>query len=71
MAKVYPYAKPFGDALGIGYPWPRTADTNEVVDIMAKHINSVVVGDEKPEDGARAMNKEVEDLRRDRGLITS
>jgi multiple sugar transport system substrate-binding protein len=71
VAKVYPYAKPFGDALGIGYSWPRTADTNEVVDIMAKHINSVIVGDEKPDDGAKAMNQEVEDLRRERGMITS
>jgi multiple sugar transport system substrate-binding protein len=71
VAKVYPYAKPFGDALGIGYPWPRTADTNEVVDIMSKHINAVIVGDEKPDDGAKAMNQEVETLRRERGLITS
>ena len=53
------------------FAWPRTADTNEVVDIMAKHINSVVVGDEKPDDGAKAMNQEVEDLRRERGLIKS
>jgi multiple sugar transport system substrate-binding protein len=71
VAKVYPYAKPFGDALSIGYPWPRTADTNEVIDIMAKHINAVIVGDEQYEEGAKAMNQEVEDLRRERGLITS
>ena len=47
------------------------SDTNEVVDIMAKHINSVIVGDETAEGGAKAMNQEVEDLRRERGLIKS
>jgi multiple sugar transport system substrate-binding protein len=71
IQKVYPYAKPFGDALAIGYPWPRTPESNDVFTIMAKHVNAVVVGDEKPDDGARAMNQEVEDLRRERGFITS
>jgi multiple sugar transport system substrate-binding protein len=71
MEKVYPYAKPFGQALGIGIAWPRTADSQDVNTIMAKHVNAVVVGDEKPEDGAKAMNQEVEDLRRERGLIKS
>jgi multiple sugar transport system substrate-binding protein len=71
MEKIYPYAKPFGDALKIGIAWPRTPDSQEVFTIMAKHVNSVIVGDEKPEDGARAMNQEVEDLRRERGLIKS
>jgi multiple sugar transport system substrate-binding protein len=69
IAKVYPYAKPFGDALATGYPWPRTPETNDVIDIMVKHVNAVVVGDEKPDDGAKAMAQEVDDLRRDRGMI--
>jgi hypothetical protein len=36
---------------------------------MSKHVNAVIVGDEKPDEGARTMNQEVEDLRRERGLI--
>lgn len=71
VEKVYPYAKPFGQALSIGYPWPRTEESNDVFTIMAKHVNAVVVSDEKPDEGARAMNQEVEDLRRERGFITS
>ena len=72
MAKVYPYAKPFGDALANRLSPGRGRPTaNDVIDIMAKHVNAVVVGDEKPEDGAKAMNQEVDDLRTDRGLITS
>jgi ABC-type glycerol-3-phosphate transport system substrate-binding protein len=69
IQKIYPYAKPFGDAMAIGSPWPRTPESNDVFTIMSKHVNAVIVGDEKPDEGARTMNQEVEDLRRERGLI--
>jgi hypothetical protein len=41
--------------LGIGIAWPRTADSQDVNTVMATQVNAVVVGDEKPEEGAKAI----------------
>lgn len=69
MEQVYPYVKPFGQALANGVAWPRTAESDDVFTIMVKHVNAVIVGEEKAEEGARAMNEEVLKLRQERGLI--
>jgi multiple sugar transport system substrate-binding protein len=71
IQKIYPYAQAAGQAMANGVPWPRTQESNDVFTIMVKHINAVVVGQEKAEDAARAMDAEVLKLRQERGMITS
>ncbi|MFN8492545.1 MAG: extracellular solute-binding protein [Caldilineaceae bacterium] len=69
IQKLSPYLKTMGEAMAIGLSWPRTEESNEVFDIMVKHINGAITKQEKPDDAVVAMNKEIFDLRKQRGFI--
>ena len=59
-----------GDAMAIGLSWPRTEETNEVFDIMVKHINGAITGEEAPDEATLLMNEEILELRRERGFVS-
>ncbi len=71
IQQVNPYIKALGDSLAIGRGWPRTEETNEVFDIMVKHISNAITKQEKPDAAVRAMNEEIFKLRKERGFIKS
>ena len=67
---INPYLKTMGDAMAIGLSWPRTEETNEVFDIMVKHINGAITGEEAPDEATLLMNEEILELRRERGFVS-
>jgi multiple sugar transport system substrate-binding protein len=69
IQKLSPYLKTMGEAMAVGLSWPRTEESNEVFDIMVKHINGAITKEEAPKDAVTAMNKEIFDLRKERGFI--
>ena len=67
---INPYLKTMGDAMAIGLSWPRTEETNEVFDIMVKHINAAITGEEAPDEATQLMNDEILELRQERGYVS-
>lgn len=66
---INPYLKTMGEAMAIGLSWPRTEETNEVFDIMVKHINAAITKEEAVEAAVTQMNDEILQLRTERGYI--
>ncbi|MEZ4679875.1 MAG: extracellular solute-binding protein [Caldilineaceae bacterium] len=66
---INPYLKTMGEAMAIGLSWPRTEESNEVFDIMIKHINGAITGEEAPAEATQMMNNEILELRKERGYI--
>jgi multiple sugar transport system substrate-binding protein len=70
VQETTPWIKSMGEAMAIGHGWPRTEESNEVFDIMVKHINAAITKEEAPDAAVTQMNQEIYDLRQERGFIS-